>query len=248
MKICVIELTDSNADAVLDDERLTNFRRLMDCGLYGKLQPAPGKTAASADAMWNARTALWQPLAGACQQAIFMRTPECQSEAHEPATASPNGVSETADSARHWTLLIDQLMNPSWDYIYFADHALAGAGRTDGVGSHTTDYRLVLDDQIGRVLEMLDDQTALLVVGVPPQNTDSGFFLLAGPNCPINGEFRNASLADLAPTLLDLAGRSIPDGLPGRSLVAGLEKRLPNEVSADHERIVLDRLAGLGYV
>jgi arylsulfatase A-like enzyme len=51
---------------------------------------------------------------------------------------------------------------------------------------------------------------------------------------------------DLAPTLLDLAGYEIPASMQGRSLVAGMEKRAPAE--EDHEKIIYDRLAGLGYV
>jgi predicted AlkP superfamily phosphohydrolase/phosphomutase len=76
-----------------------------------------------------------------------------------------------------------------------------------------------------------------------------GMFLLAAPNCPIGGEFEGARLLDIAPTLLDLGGYEIPDSMQGRSLVAGLEKRIPGDGANDeHERIIHDRLAGLGYV
>lgn len=76
-----------------------------------------------------------------------------------------------------------------------------------------------------------------------------GMFLLAAPNCPINGEYEGAKLLDIAPTLLDLAGYEIPDSMQGRSLVAGMEKRTPGDgTDADSEKIIHDRLAGLGYV
>lgn len=250
MKICVIELTDTNTEAVLGNERLANLRRLMDFGLYGKLQVAPDGTVAGSDTTGSASAALWPPLAGACQQAIFMRPPaSSRSEAPEAAGPSANDPSAIADPSRPWTLLIDQLMNPNWDYLHFVSPAPANAGRMNSAQSSATDNSLALDDQIGRVIDTLDDQTALLVIGgADLQGPNSGFFILVSPTCPIGGEFQNASLADLAPTLLDLTGRSSPDGLPGRSLVAGLEKRSSDEASADHERIVLDRLAGLGYV
>jgi predicted AlkP superfamily phosphohydrolase/phosphomutase len=74
-----------------------------------------------------------------------------------------------------------------------------------------------------------------------------GTFILAGPNCPLHGEFEGARLLDIAPTLLDLAGYEIPETMQGRSLVAGLEKKPPVEGSKD-EKIIHDRLAGLGYV
>ena len=76
-----------------------------------------------------------------------------------------------------------------------------------------------------------------------------GMFLLAAPNCPINGEYEGAKLLDIAPTLLDLAGYEIPDSMQGKSLVAGMEKRTPGDgTDADSEKIIHDRLAGLGYV
>jgi predicted AlkP superfamily phosphohydrolase/phosphomutase len=76
-----------------------------------------------------------------------------------------------------------------------------------------------------------------------------GMFLLAAPNCPINGEFDGAKLLDIAPTLLDLAGYDIPESMQGRSLVAGMEKRILGDgTEAEQERIIHDRLAGLGYV
>ena len=73
--------------------------------------------------------------------------------------------------------------------------------------------------------------------------------MLAAPNCPINGEFDGAKLLDIAPTLLDLAGYDIPESMQGRSLVAGMEKRIITDgTEAEKERIIHDRLAGLGYV
>jgi predicted AlkP superfamily phosphohydrolase/phosphomutase len=77
-----------------------------------------------------------------------------------------------------------------------------------------------------------------------------GTFILAAPNCPLNGEYEGARLLDIAPTLLDLAGYEIPETMQGRSLVAGLEKKAggggPNDAEA--EKTIHDRLAGLGYV
>ena len=76
-----------------------------------------------------------------------------------------------------------------------------------------------------------------------------GMFVLAAPNCPINGEYEGAKLLDIAPTLLDLAGYEIPESMQGRSLVAGMEKRTPGDgADAEGEKIIHDRLAGLGYV
>ena len=74
-----------------------------------------------------------------------------------------------------------------------------------------------------------------------------GVFVLVAPNCPLSGEYEGARLLDIAPTLLDLAGYEIPENMQGRSLVAGMERK--SHSSGDEgEKIVHDRLAGLGYV
>ena len=75
-------------------------------------------------------------------------------------------------------------------------------------------------------------------------------FLLAAPNCPLAGEHSGAKLLDIAPTLLDLAGYDIPESMQGRSLVAGMEKKAPDQGfgDADSEQLIHDRLAGLGYI
>jgi predicted AlkP superfamily phosphohydrolase/phosphomutase len=77
-----------------------------------------------------------------------------------------------------------------------------------------------------------------------------GMFILAAPNCPLNGEYEGARLVDIAPTLLDLAGYEIPETMQGRSLIAGIEKKTPGGEAGDRagEKIIHDRLAGLGYV
>jgi predicted AlkP superfamily phosphohydrolase/phosphomutase len=54
-----------------------------------------------------------------------------------------------------------------------------------------------------------------------------GMFILSAANCPLSGEYDGASLLDIAPTLLDLAGYQIPGSMQGRSLVVGMEKQIP---------------------
>jgi predicted AlkP superfamily phosphohydrolase/phosphomutase len=45
-----------------------------------------------------------------------------------------------------------------------------------------------------------------------------GMFILNAPNSPLHGEFQGAKLLDIAPTLLDLAGYTIPEAMQGRLL------------------------------
>jgi len=77
-----------------------------------------------------------------------------------------------------------------------------------------------------------------------------GAFILAAPNSPLSGEFSGATLLDIAPTLLELAGHEIPSSMQGRSLASGKEGQVPgvDQDLLDAERIVRERLSGLGYV
>ena len=75
----------------------------------------------------------------------------------------------------------------------------------------------------------------------------SGAFVLTAPNSPLSGMYEGAQLLDTAPTLLDLAGYEIPASMQGRSLVTGMEKK-GRGADSDNDQIILDRLAGLGYV
>src|ERR1700719_3137156 len=63
-----------------------------------------------------------------------------------------------------------------------------------------------------------------------------GMFILAAPNCPLQGEYQGARLLDIAPTLLDLAGYEIPPSMQGRSLVAGMEKKPPEGGEGNEEK------------
>jgi predicted AlkP superfamily phosphohydrolase/phosphomutase len=75
-----------------------------------------------------------------------------------------------------------------------------------------------------------------------------GLFVLYAPNNPLAGEYQGASLLDMAPTLLDLGGYEIPKSMQGKSLVAGMEKKSGSGLSESDEKLIHDRLAGLGYV
>ena len=80
-------------------------------------------------------------------------------------------------------------------------------------------------------------------------DSQDGMFVLAAPNCPLGGEYEGARLLDIAPTLLDLAGYEVPESMQGRSLVAGMEKKGPDDrQDSEAEKLIHDRLAGLGYI
>lgn len=75
-----------------------------------------------------------------------------------------------------------------------------------------------------------------------------GAFILAGPAWPRIGEMRGVRLLDLAPTLLTLAGSDVPSTMQGASLAGGVAGGADGGLSAEGERIIRDRLSGLGYL
>jgi predicted AlkP superfamily phosphohydrolase/phosphomutase len=240
MKICVIGLDGAVPELVFQDERLVNLRRLVDAGLYGMLQ---GAKIVSPDSAFTVLT-MGQVHNSAGAQSIA-----------ELLMAKGKKAVVVSESEA----VQSQVAVQDWDYFQFIDlglreisYARPHTGAEESASTTVTDYHLSFDEQVGKVMELLDDQTILLVVlASGSQNQDDppsglGLFLLAAPNCPIGGEHEGARLVDIAPTLLDLAGYEIPASMQGRSLVAGMEKRVPTE--EDHEKIIYDRLAGLGYV
>jgi predicted AlkP superfamily phosphohydrolase/phosphomutase len=74
-----------------------------------------------------------------------------------------------------------------------------------------------------------------------------GMFVLASSNCPLSGEYEGAGILDLAPTLMELAGYEVPQSMQGRSLIKGLQKQT-SDATGLGEKLVHDRLAGLGYI
>jgi hypothetical protein len=73
-------------------------------------------------------------------------------------------------------------------------------------------------------------------------------FVLAVPNCSMQGEYTEARLVDIAPTLLDLIDSEILETMQGRALFAGMDRRSRNpDESAGYDKIIHDSLARLGY-
>lgn len=76
-----------------------------------------------------------------------------------------------------------------------------------------------------------------------------GSFILASANNPLRGEIDGAHLLDIAPTLLELGGYDRPASFQGRALTAGeVVAAAGAGYSSDEERVVRDRLSGLGYL
>ena len=76
-----------------------------------------------------------------------------------------------------------------------------------------------------------------------------GSFILAAPGVALHGELTGAHLLNVAPTLLEAGGYDIPSSMQGKSLLSGgVTKPVEPGFAPDQERVVRDRLSGLGYV
>jgi predicted AlkP superfamily phosphohydrolase/phosphomutase len=90
-----------------------------------------------------------------------------------------------------------------------------------------------------------------------------GGFILAAPNAAPRGEEHGIRLLDLAPTLLELAGSDVPSSMQGKSFArkmtegrkdgrteGGSEGNGPagSPLTPEGERIIRERLSGLGYI
>jgi hypothetical protein len=116
-----------------------------------------------------------------------------------------------------------------------------------------------VDEEIGRVLESLEGETAVLVVSLHGAGSNGasvdgraksggGAFVLAAPAVTPLGAIEGACRADLEATLLALRGGELPADCRGRNLLAAAASAAGDATDDEEERLVKERLAGLGYI
>jgi hypothetical protein len=130
--------------------------------------------------------------------------------------------------------LREKLSVGDWDYLQFTAASFP-------MDNWSADDYLRLDNDLGEVLQELDDDTSVTILG-------KNCFVLVSANNPISGEHKDGSLPDIAPTLVQLAGYPLPSTIEGESWVAGMELNNGSGLTADEQEILRDRLSGLGYV
>lgn len=159
-------------------------------------------------------------------------------------------------SQKQLDLVRSLMQSEEWSYFQFSDDGLYQLQRSNRDHSESdaqdllADYYLHLDEGIGRILELLDDSTIVLVVSLQTTQSSAGSFILASTNNPLAGEVEGANLVDMAPTLLELSGYEVPAVMHGNSLVAGKmpETGSDMDLTAEEEEILRERLSGLGYI
>jgi len=73
-----------------------------------------------------------------------------------------------------------------------------------------------------------------------------GYFAIAGPGIPAKGELKEVSLLNVAPTVLDVLGLTIPKNMERPSILSMVKKKGITD-SKEAERAVRSRLEALGY-
>jgi hypothetical protein len=126
------------------------------------------------------------------------------------------------------------LESGEWDYCQISPASFPAEAWSGN------DY-LNLDRELDEVLQTLSDDTIITVLG-------QGCFVLVSVNNPLSGEHKGGTSADLAPTLLGLAGYPLPPGVEGKSWISGMELKSSSGLSAEEEEILRERLSGLGYL
>jgi len=130
--------------------------------------------------------------------------------------------------------LREKLSVGDWDYLQFT----AASFPAD---TWSADDYLRLENELGEILQDLDDDTIITILG-------KNCFVLVSANNPISGEHKDGSSADIAPTLAQLAGYPLPSVTEGNSWVAGMDLNSASGLTTDEQEILRDRLSGLGYI
>jgi len=90
------------------------------------------------------------------------------------------------------------------------------------------EYYVFIDQKLGELYEVLNDDTALLVHSNYNDGNNGiyGYFSLVGSGVQTGGEKQDVTLLDLAPTVLTIMGEEIPGEIEGKPLVKPQENDL----------------------
>jgi predicted AlkP superfamily phosphohydrolase/phosphomutase len=235
-----------------------NLRRLMNAGCFGRLEgvdpPIPANSPTT-----SAQT-IRDEIARNGGRSILLGAP-IDANMHRTLDKDTLRAGIVSLTRRNFDEARELLGHNDWTYFQLFEAGLEhiqNGFRDDQDVLH--DYYQLLDEELGTLLAMIDDDTAVLVYSGPGAGTlnaeffnnesQDGAFVLAVPGQSARGEIEGARLLDLAPTLLDLAGCEIPASMQGRSLVhvQGTQPPVQSEWFDFVDPSVEERLRGLGYL
>ena len=244
MKYLILALPGATPSLLFEDERLDTIRRLMDGGCYGALTPEPDASAITP--RWRYLRA---SLAAAGERILDVLAPSVDDL---PTNDEHFGNYDRVAYDEFQVAVNDA----KWGFAEIVDDRFSRS-RASGAGDAESpealgDLALRFDLDLGRVLELADDETIVLIFSdhAAANTFQPGCFVLASTNNPLNGAVEGVWWSDLEPTLLELGGYPIPESFPGRSRVAGMmlaDAERP-DLSAEEEEMLRERLSALGYI
>lgn len=277
MKILIAGLDYAEPDILFGEEKLDNLRRLMDYGCFGRLvgERVSNKNAAWLSLLTSQNTNqlapspenfslhhivqddyvgqyIWSPMMDQGKKVkIFVSKEESQGRVDKLRTSiySANQIL--------FQRVKESLLDGEWDFLMFVDQGIEDiqtAAHLEYIEQdEVQEYYIHLDEQIGFLLELLDNETLVLVVSPFSsffQEKSEGCFILASSNNPLIGEIYDIDLVEIAPTVLELGDYDIPVTMKGVSLVASkaMDSLNSGDISAEEEEILRERLSGLGYI
>ena len=254
MKILVFYLENASQTHFFSDENLVTLRHLMSVGSFGLLgEREPNKFGwislarkqGDADLSFDSVLTLWEYFVEAGQRCWFVgELPKALvGRIESQAAAGTDKSGETAEIADTLSTLQQEVASPDWEFgIYFSPPG--------GFASQAVEAYQAFDSMLGETLGALSSEVVILIVVHLTEGDMPGAFILASPNNPLVGEIEGGEMYDISPTVLELAGFPLPEGIIGRSLVNGmlLNNAAESGLTDEEEAILRERLSGLGYI
>jgi len=225
MKILVITVESPNPSLLLEDDRLINLPYLVGAGSWGKIAQRDSDTAAG----WPP---LWDHLAAHGKRSILVGShfdgkQDCASLIDRyPAFLNTDSP-----------LPLELIQTQPWDYFHLID----------AIADHPN-ARLEFDQKIGSLLELISEETIVLVLSLPAAKgaeSAEGCFILATQQRAVADTLEGVHLVDLAATLLLLGGFPPLPESPGIPLALAVSE---SENRGDDDEVIRERLRGLGYI
>jgi hypothetical protein len=154
---------------------------------------------------------------------------------------TPGEAARSIDDATLWTRARQALAAASTGAVL----VLAPSAEAEPARAST------LDRHLAELLDSLGDETAVLILFVPPraggEAAHSGEFLLVDPQKRAVEPEAPVRLVDLVATVFSFCGYGSAASLGGRSLTGPRNLEEP-VLTAEQEEILRERLSGLGYL
>ena len=168
------------------------------------------------------------------------------------SSLSEKGQPASTTKSDLWSQCVETLTYEAWQGFMIEDQSLEQL--SGSLNLEASEGGSKLDENLGGVLGVLDEQTAVLLLA-PPKTpgldmkvpATTGFFALVDPGGRLTQPTDQVTLTDLIISLSTICNWGPLTSLEGRSLLrAGDDSE--SELSEAQEEILRERLSGLGYL